>query len=104
MCSVRRTSSSSTLPGRACVLALSISRTDVRQWPQASTDRTWAMRCSALAISVAGLRGALETSVQLREDPNANAMGTLIDENAQTVSQRRQDVRAATDALAVATN
>ena len=58
----------------------------------------------ALAISVAGLRGALETSVQLREDPNANAMGTLIDENARTVSQRRQDVQSATDALAHAAN
>ena len=46
-----------------------------------------------LGLTVAGLRGALETSVQLREDPNASQMQSLIDDNAQTVSQRRQDVQ-----------
>ncbi len=56
-----------------------------------------------LSVSVAGLRGALETSVQLREDPKASEMQQLIAENTNTVSQRRQDVQSATDALSYAT-
>ena len=55
-----------------------------------------------LGLTVSSLRGALETSVQLREDPNASQMQPLIDDNAQTVSQRRQDVQLALDALSQA--
>ena len=55
-----------------------------------------------LSISVASLRGALETSVRLRKDPNASEMEQLIAESTTTVSQRRQEVQSATDALSYA--
>ena len=55
-----------------------------------------------LSINVAGLRGALETSVQLRKDPKASEMEQLIAESTNTVSQRRQEVQSATDALSYA--
>jgi len=55
-----------------------------------------------LSISVASLRGALETSVQLRKDPNASEMEQLIAESTTSVSQRRQEVQSATDALSYA--
>ena len=55
-----------------------------------------------LSINVAGLRGALETSVQLRKDPKASEMEQLIAESTNTVSQRRQEVQSATNALSYA--
>ncbi len=52
-----------------------------------------------LSLNVASLRGALETSVGLRKDPNASQMQPLIDDSAQTVYRRRQDVQMAMDTL-----
>lgn len=54
---------------------------------------------TTLGLNVAGLRGALETSVRLREDQNATQMQSLIDDGAQTIYRRRQDVQMAMDAL-----
>jgi hypothetical protein len=52
-----------------------------------------------LGLTVAGLRGALETSVRLREDPKATELQALIDDNSRTVYQRRQDVQMAMDTV-----
>ncbi|MGI9645530.1 MAG: hypothetical protein ACR2O6_09505 [Ilumatobacteraceae bacterium] len=47
---------------------------------------------SALGQSVAGLRGAVESNVNLRLQPDANAQQAAIQASAQTVTQRRQQV------------
>ena len=61
------------------------------------TTQSEALR--TLGLAVASLRGALETSVKLRKDPNAPNTQPLIDDNSQTVSLRRQEAQLAMDAL-----
>ena len=54
----------------------------------------------SLGLGVTSLRGALETNVSLRKDPNAPQMQELLQESAQTVSRHRQTVGAASDEVA----